>query len=186
MSPFKKNLQKFCIIIFTAVPLVIIYLGLNRIKTTASIVEVPTPDQGSTATTPTPADQNTLPTQTSTPANTIGTFPGKTYGTPYGNVQASIQVNGGQIVAVTMPKVPNSPPSKYAQSYLIEQAMTAGSANIQGVSGATYTSLAFKQSLESAIIAAQAKLGTLSPSSASSPAVPGTTVAPSVPRRYED
>lgn len=48
--------------------------------------------------------------------------------------------------------------SVYARPYLIEQALRAKSANIQGVSGATYTSIAFQYSLESTIVSAESNI----------------------------
>lgn len=98
-----------------------------------------------------------LPTKTST--GDSGTFRGSAYQTPWGNAVASITVANGKITGVTMPQVPPSPPSEYAAPYLIQQALAAGSANIQGVSGATYTSIAFKSSLESAILLANTTAG---------------------------
>jgi hypothetical protein len=86
-----------------------------------------------------------------------------------------------------MPTIPNSPPSVYAEPYLVQQALSAGSANIQGVSSATYTSIAFKSSLESAI--AKANSTAVSQGKATVVAAPASatvspTSAPSVPRKY--
>ncbi len=90
-----------------------------------------------------------------------GTFAGNAYSTKWGNTVASVTFTNGIITAVSMPQVPNSPPSIQAESFLIEQALATGSANIQGVSGATVVSDAFKLSLESAIAKARAQ-GTIS------------------------
>lgn len=188
MTPFQKNLQRFFIFFFTAASIGIITLGINRIKKAPLISEVPTPEP-----TPTPANSDQTSTGT-TPASSTNTtavlsYTGKTYQTSYGNVSAAIQIKGGQVIAVTMPKVPNSPPSIYAQPYLIDQALKAGGANIQGVSGATYTSLAFKSSLESAIAQAQTQGQTVkaatSVTGTSAAGVANTTTPkPSVPRTY--
>jgi uncharacterized protein with FMN-binding domain len=44
-------------------------------------------------------------------------------------------------------QTPDSPPSYYAVPLLIQQALAAQSDNIDGVSGATYTSSAFRDNL---------------------------------------
>lgn len=85
-------------------------------------------------------------------------FTGTTYGTPFGQVTVAIDVSNGKLISVDTPDYPDSGPSIYARPYLIDQALSTGSANIQGVSGATYTSFAFQHSLESAIVSAGANL----------------------------
>ena len=90
---------------------------------------------------------NTVPV----PAGVSGTFTGNAVPTPWGNAVASVTLVNGRLTNVLMPTVPDSPPSVYAKSYLIRQALSSGNANIQGVSGATITSLAFKASLENAL-----------------------------------
>lgn len=189
MTPFQKNLQRFFIFFFTAASIGIITLGVSRMKKVPTLGEAPTP-------TPEPGvtpDQGTVTAgvtgTTPVPNNTaVLSYTGKTYQTPYGNASAAIQVKGGKLIAVTMPKVPNSPPSLYAEPYLIDQALKAGNANIQGVSGATYTSLAFKSSLESAIAQAQTQGQTVKASTASATgaaaSVTSTAPKPSVPRKY--
>lgn len=124
-------------------------------------------------------------------AGVSGTFTGKGYQTPWGNAVASISVVNGKITGVTMPQVPQSPPSQYAESYLVAQALASGSANIQGVSGATYTSIAFKSSLESAIslanttASAQGK-ATVTSSPSTTTVSPAANTKTSVPRRYRE
>jgi hypothetical protein len=74
----------------------------------------------------------------------------------YGNVQVKVTVANGKITNVTALQLPNGDPrsaqiSSYVGPTLIQQAMAAQSAHINGVSGATYTSQAFAQSLQSAL-----------------------------------
>jgi len=121
-----------------------------------------------TATKKTTATTSTTTTDTST-SGVSGTFTGNAYSTPWGNAVASITLVNGKITAVTMPQVPDSPPSVYAQPYLIEQALSAGGANIQGVSGATVVSDAFKASLESALAKSKGQTTT---AEATTPAAP--------------
>lgn len=152
------------------------------------LLGVTTPTAGTLA----PSTSATPATKTPPKAGVSGTFTGNAYGTPWGNAVASITISNGKITGVTMPVVPNSPPSVYAEPYLVQQALSAGSANIQGVSGATYASLAFKQSLESAISKANATAAargqatiTAAPTQASS-AISTQATSPSVPRKYRD
>lgn len=177
MTPFKKNLQRFFILFFSAISVGIIIVGINRAKKVPTLSEVPTPEPTSTA------GQETAPSISKT--GTLA-FTGKTYQTPYGNVAAAIQVKDGKVVAVTMPKVPNSPPSIYAEPYLVDQALKSGGANIQGVSGATYTSLAFKSSLESAIAQAQTQGQTITAGPAAGTSATDASPKPSVPLQYRD
>jgi len=176
MTPFKKNLQRFLIFFFSAVSIGIIVIGINRTKKVSMVTEVPTP----TPKTPTENTPTTVANSTS-----VLSFVGKTYQTPYGNASVEIKVKENAIIDVTMPEIPNSPPSLYAKSFLIDQALKAGSANIQGVSGATYTSLAFKASLESAIAQAKTQGKDITPATPSTTtSAPASTAKPSVPRQY--
>ena len=129
-------------------------IGLDVQPLTPTPNPTPTPNQPTA--TPLPGSSAT-PTPTLRPTPTPaarGIFTGTTYRIPWGNVTVSIDVQGGKLIGVQTPDIPNSPPSQYAQPILIQQALRAGSANIQGVSGATYTSLAFERSLESALVKA--------------------------------
>ena len=146
---------------------------------------------------PPPAPSITVPTitkqtvtqpaiQTVGTTGISGTFTGSAYQTPWGNAVASVTFTNGKITAVSMPQVPNSPPSIQAKPYLIAQALAAGSANIQGVSGATYASIAFKSSLENAIAQASAQGTVATPSPSATVSSPSQTVKPSVSRTYHD
>lgn len=172
MSPFKKNLEKFLVFFFTAISIVIVIMGIARTKKNANIATT-LPDQGVTP--------------TIQPGDTIGAlaFSGASYQTPWGNASAAIKVKDGRVVAVTMPQVPNSPPSVYAEPFLVQQALALGTANIQGVSGATYTSLAFKSSLESALAQAKSQGQTIVGGTVTTTTTT-TTAKPSVPRKYRD
>ena len=95
--------------------------------------------------TPTPAQSNSAAT---------GTFTGKTIQTHWGPVQLSASVSSGQITAIEALQYPSTDGrslqiSRYSIPVLTQQALSAQSANIQGVSGATFTSNGYKQSLQS-------------------------------------
>jgi len=102
-----------------------------------------------------------------------------------GQVQVQITVDGGKITAINTPVTlsgRNSTYANYAVPILTQRALSAQSADIQGVSGASYVSSAWKQSLASAIANAgtaisAAPAATPAPSTAASP-VPTKTVAP--------
>lgn len=74
----------------------------------------------------------------------------------YGDVQVQVTYSGGQITDVTALNLPTGDSrsqqiSAIAGPQLASQAMTAQSASIDGVSGATYTSTGYQASLQSAI-----------------------------------
>ncbi len=85
-----------------------------------------------------------------------GAYAGSVAHTRWGPVQVSITVTSGKITDVSAPVLPDGDGRSYAISQqagpmLIQQTLTAQSAQIDGVSGATYTSVGFAQSLQSAL-----------------------------------
>ncbi len=92
---------------------------------------------------------------------TDGTFQGSSVNTEYGPVQVQITVSGGAISDVTMLAYPNGSRrdqqiNQNALPTLISETISAQSANVQMVSGATYTSEGYLRSLQSAIDKARA------------------------------
>ncbi|MFF4898961.1 FMN-binding protein [Streptomyces sp. NPDC001068] len=83
------------------------------------------------------------------------TVTGQVAQTQYGPVQVRITVSGGKITRAEAVQAPSGGTSdqKTALSVpkLNQEAVAAGSANIDSVSGATYTSTGYKQSLQSAL-----------------------------------
>lgn len=85
-----------------------------------------------------------------------GTFVGDTTQTRYGPVQVQITVANGTITDVTALQLTNSDGrsvqiSQQAAPILRQEALQAQSAQIQSVSGATFTSAGYTTSLQSAI-----------------------------------
>jgi uncharacterized protein with FMN-binding domain len=85
-----------------------------------------------------------------------GTFAGQTAQTQYGPVQVQITVSGGKLTDVTALQLTNDGGrsvqiSQQAAPILRQEALHAQSAQIQAVSGATYTSQGYVTSLQSAI-----------------------------------
>lgn len=91
-----------------------------------------------------------------------GTFTGSTIRTVYGDVQVRVSIAGGRIMdvqAVTLPsdRARSAYISQVAGPMLRSEAIRAQNANIDVISGATYTSIAYARSLDSAL--KQAHLG---------------------------
>ena len=102
---------------------------------------------GSTPTTP-----STQPPSGSTSRSAVG--PGEQYG--YGVLSVKATVRGSQITGVSVANLQTA--ESYSQSLaqqvipiLHNEVLAAQSAKVNGVSGATYTSLAYLQSLQSAL-----------------------------------
>ena len=104
--------------------------------------------QPTTAPTATPA-----PTKTPSGA-TDGSFTGDAISMRYGIVQVKITVQNGKIIDAQAVKAPTGSNDRYTQMAvprLRDQTINAQSANIQGVSGASFTSYGWYKSLVSAI-----------------------------------
>ena len=104
----------------------------------------------STGATPAPPAGTTKPT-----SGASGSYSGDTAQTAWGLVQVQITVSGGQITAAKALQWPNG--DRRSQSiaqqsipYLIQQTLSTKSANVLGVSGASYTSDGWRRSLASA------------------------------------
>ena len=98
-------------------------------------------------------------TSGSTGTSGTKTVDGPTVDTRYGPVQVEITVSGSQITNVVALQLPDGDRhsaqiSSRVQDMLASQALQAQSASIDGVSGATYTSEAYAQSLQAALDAA--------------------------------
>lgn len=141
-----KLLQRLLIIGFIGAFVIIFFVGILRMRNSSNLNVVPLSNQ--------PQSPNNNQTQNIQTSTKDGTFTGQAYQTRYGDVAVSITTKNGKIENVVTPIYPSSPPSIDAHDTLISQAIQAGSANIQGVSGATVTSIAFQNSLENAIVQA--------------------------------
>jgi uncharacterized protein with FMN-binding domain len=111
--------------------------------------------------TPTP---DTTGGASTTPSSTAGsaasggsrTVTGEAAQTRYGPVQVQITVSGGTVTSVTAVDYPQNDPrdqqiNSFAIPQLNQEATAAKSTNIDIVSGATYTSQGYIQSLQSAL-----------------------------------
>lgn len=96
------------------------------------------------------------PKNTSAAAPTIRTITGTPAQTKYGPVQVRITLTGSKITGATAIQSPDETArsrniSSTAIPKLNQETLAAQSANIDSVSGATYTSAGYKQSLQSAL-----------------------------------
>ena len=90
-----------------------------------------------------------------------GTFDGASESTRFGNVQVEVVVSGGKITDVKALQLTDDGGrsvqiSNYAAPILRSEVLTAQSASVNSVSGATYTTDGYLQSLQSAIDKAKA------------------------------
>jgi len=102
------------------------------------------------------------PTTPATPLPTTpislhdGTFTGAVATTPRGDVQVVIDVANGRITDIRVPVAPGDLPMSQqlttrAVPILVQEGLSAQSAHVDTVSGATYTSDGYRRSLQSAI-----------------------------------
>jgi uncharacterized protein with FMN-binding domain len=121
------------------------------------------------AATPTPAAQtassssnatasssSAATTSTNASASATKTVTSPAVANQYGNVQLKVTVSGGKITKIEALQLPNNDPKSaqinaYAEPILQQGALTAQSAQIDAVSGATYTSNSYKTALQAAL-----------------------------------
>jgi uncharacterized protein with FMN-binding domain len=102
------------------------------------------------ATHPAKAPSSSAPPSTA-PAKPSGNFTGPNENTQYGPVQVQLTVANGKITAANDVQQPEDSIGANAVSQLNSEVLTAQSANIQAVSGATYTSNGYIASLQQAV-----------------------------------
>jgi len=103
---------------------------------------------------PSSAASSTAPSRA--PAASARTIAGQAIQTQYGVVQVQVIVSGSTIKNVSFLQLTADDPrsaaiNSQAAPILLQQTLSAQSANIDGVSGATYTSEGYVQSLQSAL-----------------------------------
>lgn len=119
---------------------------------TQPVQALPT-DGAATVNAAAPGNGTAKTTQAAAP--TSKTFTGKAVDPGYGPVQVQVVVTDGQLASVTGVQQSYDGKSQQISSYALpqleQQAMTAQSSTLDGVSGASYTSAGFKKSLQSAL-----------------------------------
>lgn len=131
-------------------------------NTNTGEVVAPTNTDSSNTNTASPAVNANVATPPPTPTPVAtgkyknGTYTGSVADAFYGNVQVKVIISGGKISDVQFLQYPNDRGhsielNQYATPILRTEAIQAQSANVDIVSGATDTSYAFQQSLQSAL-----------------------------------
>ena len=110
---------------------------------------------GNNQTSPSSASSTSSPSKSSS-SYKDGTYTGSVADAYYGNVQVSVTINSGKITNVKFLQYPNSHPTsvfinQQAMPYLKQETIQSQNSNVQLISGATFTSQAFVQSLQSAL-----------------------------------
>ena len=134
----------------------------------ATTAAPPTPAGSPTTAASTPTTATSLPSTTARVAPTTTALPaaravtGPDIGTRFGDVQVQAVFRGQQLIDVRAIRLPfdherSREISDYAGPRLRAEALRAQSANIDLVSGATYTSEGYIQSLQSALDVARAR-----------------------------
>jgi uncharacterized protein with FMN-binding domain len=102
-----------------------------------------------------PAPANGAGSTSATRGTYTGQLTGSTVQTPFGNVQVQVSLQSGKITDVQTLQLPSgghsSQVSRYAAPQLRSEVLQAQSAQVDSVSGATYTSQAYQQSLQAAL-----------------------------------
>lgn len=146
-------------------------LGLGQAATEQQLPPVPVAAQHAPPAAPSPGSSGTssgsdgsgpsgtgsapsTPTGTAVPA--AGSYTGQAQETQYGAVQVRITIAGGKITEITPVRLTDRDQrsvsiSNRAAPILRQEILGAQSANVQTVSGATYTSAAYLSSLQSAL-----------------------------------
>lgn len=122
---------------------------------TASAAAQAPPSAGPSVAAPTTAAP-TKPTATPAKPAAVRTIAGDAVDTRYGPVQVQVSLKGSTMTAITMLQIPDQQRrdieiNNYAVPILTAEALQAQSVQIDMVSGATYTSEGYLQSLQSAL-----------------------------------
>ena len=123
---------------------------------TSTQTVAPSPAQTQATIAPTPV-KTTTPQPTPTVKSINGTFTGPVVDVSYGNVQVQITVTNGKITdaqALIAPTGKNDKYTRMALPKLKAQTLAAQSTNIQGASGASYTTYGWRKSLQGAMVKA--------------------------------
>jgi uncharacterized protein with FMN-binding domain len=145
-------------VIFAIVTTASALVFLLSFKTHGTPAAVGSPPAASAS--PTPGAAATSPAAGSASsgaaATAAKTVTGDVAQTIYGPIQVKVTVRNGKVTAVAAIEYPNNDPrdaqiNSYAIPTLNQEAISAGSAQIDSVSGATYTSQGYISSLQSAL-----------------------------------
>ena len=146
-------------IVATAIAVVLLFSfktpAQARPRTPAADVSQASPTPSAS---PSPSDSS-APTPTpsnSGPTYKDGTYTGQDFQNQFGDTQVKVTISGGRITDVQALQLPydrqrSAEISQYAAPQLHDEVLQAQSAQIDTLSGATYTSDAYAQSVQSAL-----------------------------------
>lgn len=148
-------MKKIVLWLMSTVTVVVLLFGYHTSTSAQGVAagksSVIAPVQGSTGTTSAPSDGST-----SSSSGTSGTVTGDPASTRWGPVQVELMIQGGTITDVSVVEYPNSNGedkqiNARALPVLVRETLDAQNAQIDMVSGATYTSEGYTTSLQSAL-----------------------------------
>jgi uncharacterized protein with FMN-binding domain len=99
----------------------------------------------------TPSTSSAAGTDSATTSSGPKTATGDAINYQFGTVQVEVTKSGGKITAVNLIQASATAGREGAFSYLVNYAISANGSSFSNLSGATYTTEAFKQALDSAI-----------------------------------
>jgi len=155
-------------IVATAIAVVLLFSfktpAQARPRTPAADVSQASPTPSAS---PSPSDSSApTPTPTPTPTNPgptykDGQYTGQVFQNQFGDTQVKVTISGGRITDVQALQLPydrqrSAEISQYAAPQLHDEVLQAQSAQIDTLSGATYTSDSYAQSVQSALDKAHA------------------------------
>ncbi|MCH5673472.1 FMN-binding protein [Streptomyces gilvus] len=164
MHALKKNrpLRRIVLASAATVSGMVLLLSLKPHTTPTAALAVPAPSSSASAPSGSGGSGGSGSSGSSGGSTTTGTktVTGSTVQTRWGPVQVKITVKSGKLTDVTAVQYPTDNPrdqeiNSYALPQLRSEALQAQSANIDTVSGATYTSDGYRQSLQSALDSAR-------------------------------
>jgi uncharacterized protein with FMN-binding domain len=135
--------------------------SLNAPAPTTTVTTPPGSDSGQPPGAAPPPNQSSTPTTAKPSTSGTQTLTGQVVSTRYGDVQVAVVVQGTRILDVKPLQLPFDRPrsqsiSNQAAPLLLREVLDAQSAQIDTIGGATYTSDAYAQSLQSALDKARA------------------------------
>jgi len=131
-------------------------------SSTSTTTQAQSGNQGGGTTQTQGGNQTQTQTQTQTQQTTTastgwknGSFTGQTVTQPYGTVQVTVTISGGRISNLTEQVTETDARSQYIDQQAIpmikQEVLSADSASVSTIGGATFTSAAYLQSLQSAL-----------------------------------
>ncbi|MFJ1991868.1 FMN-binding protein [Streptomyces asiaticus] len=145
-------MRKAAVTTVSTVAGVILLLSLKPHQNPAPGMTASPPSSGAPGASSAPAPPGHKPSN----GGASGTYTGSVINTSYGPVQVSVTLAHGRITAVKALRTPSDRPRSQqiaadAVPRLTREALSAQSAHIDAVSGATYTSEGYARSLQSAL-----------------------------------